>query len=46
MHRWSEGENVMTEHSKLFAFCRFVKGFTCGNRLYKSSTLTNKDLAN
>ncbi|XP_067948819.1 baculoviral IAP repeat-containing protein 7-B-like [Watersipora subatra] len=31
---WKEGEVVMTEHARQFNFCKFVKGFECGNRLY------------
>ncbi|XP_067951498.1 E3 ubiquitin-protein ligase XIAP-like [Watersipora subatra] len=46
IHQWEEGDNPMTEHAKLFPFCKFPKGLECGNQDYRSDVLGAEELKN
>ncbi|XP_067951546.1 baculoviral IAP repeat-containing protein 7-like isoform X2 [Watersipora subatra] len=46
LHKWEEGDNPMTEHAKMFPFCRFAKGLECGNKEYRSDVLGTEELKN
>ncbi|XP_067930248.1 baculoviral IAP repeat-containing protein 7-like [Watersipora subatra] len=46
LHNWSQNEVPMTEHARLFNFCRFVKGLNCGNREYRSKKMESEDMTN
>jgi len=46
LHRWERDDVPMLEHAISFAFCRFVKGLSCGNREYRSNMMAGDDLRN
>ncbi|XP_067929674.1 baculoviral IAP repeat-containing protein 7-like [Watersipora subatra] len=46
LHNWSQQEVPMTEHARLFNFCRFVKGLNCGNREYRSKKMESENMTN
>ena len=46
LHRWEADDIALDEHKRSFPFCRFVKGFDCGNRQYHSKNLEAGDMKN
>lgn len=44
---WKSDDNIMREHSAAFNYCRFVKGFECGNREFREVNLLRpEDMVN
>ena len=45
LRKWETNDDPMQEHSRLYPFCRFVKGLSCGNQPYRQ-TITSEDFRN